>query len=291
MSPRPVQHLTVRVVGSLVLLAVILFVAAIQPPTAHAICGLDFELTPASGPPGTVVQVRSSGLNCLGGTVNLYWDTEQNRVAQTPGNSTWSTSFTVPQGASPGAHMVLGVHLGLQGGCSPSNTQCRNSRQFTVTSPTGGSPGGQQPSSCPPRPIPFGQGIQSGQSLRGFICPADSQDVLTFGGNAGDAAVVTMAAEASLVPWLQIHSCCDNTGGLLVEDRSGARTATVRLTLPYSGTYAIRAGLLNFASTGPYTITLQLTPRTQPAPPPPPQPQPSPVQPAPAPAPAPVDSA
>ena len=79
--------------------------------------GAVLELTPKSGPPGTVITVAGSSYNgstatTITGGVNIRLDTRDAEVLANglPGtNGRFTTSFPIPAGTTPGEHLVIGT--------------------------------------------------------------------------------------------------------------------------------------------------------------------------------------
>lgn len=64
------------------------------------------NLTPSSGTVGTLVSVSGSGYNS-NASCHIKWDGSQIATASTDASGNLSGSFTVPSGASAGAHTVM----------------------------------------------------------------------------------------------------------------------------------------------------------------------------------------
>lgn len=113
-----------------------------------------------------------------------------------------------------------------------------------------------QASHCnPTRPAPMR--IFSGQSASGYICPQDQQDVYYFTANAGSRVTIHMTqTDHILRPEIWLMSCCSGDGRIYQIQRGGSQVE-LRQHLPYTGTYAIRAGSAGFSSTGGYNLWMQ----------------------------------
>jgi M6 family metalloprotease-like protein len=109
----------------------------------------------------------------------------------------------------------------------------------------------------PTNPPP--QTLTPGQPKTGAICPAGQVDLYSFTGNAGQQARIRMSSTAgsSLQPYLELWDCCTGSGTRLAQ--SAAADPSIQIALPYTGTYAVRAGSFQQASIGGYSIELTLT--------------------------------
>lgn len=82
--------------------------------------GAIMELTPSSGPPGTVINVTGQGFNApnaITGGVTLRLSTRDAEAIKTvsPAQGTISDSFPIPLGTAPGEYLVLATQTTVRG--------------------------------------------------------------------------------------------------------------------------------------------------------------------------------
>ncbi len=84
--------------------------------------GAVLELTPTSGPPGTVINVSGSGFSgssaAITGGVDIRLNTRdaEPRANGLPGsNGRFTTSFSIPPGTASGEYLVIGTQTSVRG--------------------------------------------------------------------------------------------------------------------------------------------------------------------------------
>lgn len=107
---------------------------------------------------------------------------------------------------------------------------------------------------CQPDPME----LQNWYAVSGTLCPAGQQDLYYFSAERGDRVTIVMESRSGVDPRVQLWDCCRGDGQILTSGASRDLACIEDYRLPYSGTYAIRAGSAR-DKTGRYVIQLKPT--------------------------------
>ena len=105
-------------------------------------------------------------------------------------------------------------------------------------------------SGCQPSPM-----LLRGANF-GTLCPGGQEDLYYFRARHDDSVTIVMESRSTVTPKLELWDCCVGSGNVLASSSDSSKTCLSGFQLPYTGTYAIRAGSRD-ESTGTYKIWLR----------------------------------
>jgi hypothetical protein len=123
---RPILRSCVAILLSMLLLGSSFY--SIQAAPVQAAPGIN--VSPSSSIPGSAVTISGSGFEPGGYQGTVQWDGASQSTFSIPGGGVFSVGFTIPSGASAGAHVIS-----VCAACGDGDVEQKSSTNFTVTDP------------------------------------------------------------------------------------------------------------------------------------------------------------